>query len=153
MTINNYRFDCSYKSPDNLHLIVDSVHELVILQYLIQLSDGLEVVHPSQLTLTLGLMCVPTADNAIDGLVAKGYIVRIKREFPLSNEYKICADVINSQIDIKSKGKHRRSEKERMAMAKHYTNMYPDVSREVLVNNFNDRVIEKTGVIHDKGGR
>lgn len=146
-----YRFNCYYKSPDDLHLIVDSIYELAILQYLIQLTDGLGTVHPSEETLRLKVMSKSSVIEAIEKLREKGFIIKIPHFPPKANEYQVCSDVINYAIDIKSKGKHRRSEKEDKAITWHMSNKHPDTAEDALVTMNNKRVIDKsTGLIHDK---
>lgn len=106
MVLGNWQGE--YKSPNNLHLIVDSVYELVILQYLIQISNGCKSVHPSTSSLRLGLFSLPIVHKAIKGLCDKNYIQKINRPAPLANEYIINDVDINFAINNRAPARKRK---------------------------------------------
>ena len=148
MTTSIHRWNSSFIQPDDLFKICDTTAQYCVLSYLIQLNNGYQHVFVSQETLRMkknkqdkhALMSKPTVDEAVDALVAKGFIKRIKHDLPKANEYIICEADINNAIDCAQKGIHRRSDGERKAMARHMANMYPDEAREALVNGHGDAI-------------
>lgn len=96
--MTNNRWQAQYTAPNDLNKVCSTIYEFAILHYMIQLNNGYQSIHPSIQTLCQGYMSRPTADEAIDGLVAKGFIQRIKHQLPKANEYIIECEAINRAI-------------------------------------------------------
>lgn len=148
--------DYTYRTPNDLHLIVHNPYELVILQYLIQLSSGCSKIYPSEQTLRLGIMSRDSVKKSIDALKEQNLISVKFMGYPNANEYTVNLDVIRHEIlsrysnkELSDKDKKVYSEAQKQAMAKRTMTKNPELMNDPATINGLVIVDKSNGVIQN----